>query len=445
MRPYGPAATQRGVVRECHPQRRRARARSAGLALLVILCLVSACGSTVAQPRLAGFAAHALGADRMASRAPSDTVVAQQYLARMSLDEKLGQLFLVEFVGPQYDGGNAAMVEQQHAGGILLYNREMPNLQAASTLIQQAQTHAKLPLFVVVDEEGGWVDRLSDIYGFRPSASMIAATGSLDFARAQAAQVAHDMKTVGLNFDLAPDVDVQLVDGPDQDTRTFGTTPGQVTSFSGAWLNALQGQGVIGCLKHFPGLGAATTDAHLGLPLIARSRDQIEQVELAPYRDLIKTGQVGCIMSTDLLMPALDASMPAELSYQIITGVLRHELGYDGVVVTDALYMDGIAQRFSLPDAGVMAIQAGCDFLMGPWLPWQTQAMIDALKGALASGQLSQARIDQSVLRLLKLKLRFGLLSRMVPTSGSGPTAALSPDGARPTLEADVRRGVGAL
>jgi beta-N-acetylhexosaminidase len=366
-------------------------------------------------------------ASRAAARlalAPSLQLLATRYLSRMSLDEKLGQLFVAELVGPAYTPDNAALVERLHAGGILLYNREMPNFSAAHNLVATAQSHARIPLFVVVDEEGGWVDRMSDIYGFRPSASMIADTGSTSYARQQAAKVASDMKSLGLNFDLAPDVDVALVNGPDQSTRTFGSTPDKVTAFAGAYLDSLQSNGVIGCIKHFPGLGAATHDAHLGLPVITRTRAQIEQVELAPYRSLVAHNAPGCVMSTDLLMPALDPRMPAELSYPTITGVLRNELGYDGVVVTDALYMEGISQLYSMPQAGVLAIQAGVDFLMGPWEPTQMEAMIAALKSALASGRISMARIDQSVTRLLELKLRFGIIPSPQQPAGSGPMAA---------------------
>jgi beta-N-acetylhexosaminidase len=400
---------------------------AARVAILAAVLLLSACGTTLTRARITPFVGLGLSAPAAPRLDPSLAVLAREYLSHMTLDEKLGQLFVVELVGADYTPDNAAMVEQLHAGGILLYNREMPNFTAAHNLVAAAQAHASLPLFVAVDEEGGYVDRMSDIYGWRPTATQIGASGSLDYARAQARQVARDMQSIGLNFDLAPVADVQLVDGPDQDTRTFGSTPETVTAFAGAWLNALQGSGVIGCLKHFPGLGAATSDAHLGLPFIGRTRDQIEQVELAPYRALIQQSDPGCIMSTDLLMPALDGDLPAELSYKTITGVLRQELGYDGVVVTDALYMQGIAQRYTQAQAGVLAIEAGCDFLMGPWDPDQTRDMISALKAAINSGAITMDRIDQSVLRLLKLKLQYGIISRTRLTIGTGITGALAP------------------
>jgi beta-N-acetylhexosaminidase len=235
-------------------------------------------------------------------------------------------------------------------------------------------------------------------------------SGSTSYAQDQGARTARDMTALGFNVNLAPDVDVQLVAGPNQVGRTFGSDPQTVTTYAGAFLTGLQDNGVVGCLKHFPGLGAAGIDAHQGLPVINRSRDQIEAVELAPYRDLIATGRVQCVMTTDLLMPAFDPNLPAELSPTLIDGVLRGDLGFDGVVMTDALYMQGISSRYSLPEAAVRAIQAGCDMMEGMSSPSQVRAIENALRAAIASGRLTKARIDQSVKRILILKMRLGLI-----------------------------------
>lgn len=344
------------------------------------------------------------------THSPSLESVADSYIARMTLDEELGQLFLADFSGSDYNANNAAMVEQLHAGGIILYARSIVTAAGTRALVHAAQAHAAIPLLVATDEEGGFVDRLSSVYGSRPSASQIGASGSPAFAQREGARAGRDMRSLGLNFDFAPDVDVQLVNGPDQSTRTFGTTPAPVISLGGAYLTGMQNSGVVASAKHFPGLGAATSDAHLGLPVISRTRAQIEAVELAPYRALIATGQLQAIMTTDLLMPAVDRSLPAELSPAIITGLLRDELGFNGVVVTDALYMDGIASRWAMPEAGVLAILAGNDLLVGPWTAGQMSAMMQALRNALQSGRVSKARIDQSVRRILVLKMLMGLL-----------------------------------
>jgi beta-N-acetylhexosaminidase len=210
-----------------------------------------------------------------------------------------------------------------------------------------------------------------------------------------------------------------------------------VISLAGAYMNGMQGGGVITTLKHFPGLGDARTDAHRDLPVINRSQAEIESVELAPYRQLISTGQVQMIMATDVLMPAFDPKMPAELSPILINGVLRQDLGFNGVVVTDALYMQGVTDRYSMPQAAVLAIEAGDDLLVGAFSTYQVGAMIAALKSALRSGALTKARIDQSVERILILKMRMGILpvptqvlpvpavGSMSPKLGSWPSALL--------------------
>jgi beta-N-acetylhexosaminidase len=302
------------------------------------------------------------------------------------------------------------MIETNLAGGAIMYSRSLLAKDQAQAMISKAQSHAQIPLFMSIDQEGGGVDRLQSIYGFHPSARQIAYQGSTAYAQQQGALTGNQMKELGLNLNFAPDVDVQLVEGRDLGSRNFGNDPQTVTTYAGAFLSGLQSTGVVGCLKHFPGLGGAVDDAHLTTPLITRSRDQIEAVELAPYRALIATGQVQCVMATNLLMPALDPDLPAELSPKIIDGALRHDLGYDGVVVTDALYMADLSARYGVPETGVLAILAGCDVLEGPSNSASIGAIITAIKNALASGRLTQARIDLSVRRVLVLKMRMGLI-----------------------------------
>lgn len=334
-----------------------------------------------------------------------------QYIAGMTEDEKLGQLFIAEDIGTDYNLNNAIMLEQMHVGGILLYTANMQTVPQTRALIATSQAHAKIPLFVSVDEEGGFVDRLEQFYGRRPSATEIGESGNVALAHSEGVRAARDLSDLGFNFDFAPDVDVQLVPGADLRTRTFGATPDAVTQFAGAYLAGLQSTGqVTGCLKHFPGLGSVLGDAHLDLPIVTRDRGQIETVELAPYRALIATGQVQVIMPTDLLLPAVDPTLPAELSPAIMTGLLRGELGYNGVIVTDALYMQGITKTYSMPEAAVLAILAGDDLLVGASTPQQMAPMIEALRAALHNGRLSPARLDQSIRRILTLKIKMGLM-----------------------------------
>jgi beta-N-acetylhexosaminidase len=400
----------------------RAVARAGYMLALVALLFITGCGSTQSQaPHLGivdqALGGHAGGSQKITYPAPWSQkstqlldAFADKYMASMTLDQKLGQLFLANFVGTDYPPQDAGMIERNLAGGVIMYARSLVTQDQAVGMINKAQSHAQLPLVMSIDQEGGGVDRLLNIYGPHPSARTMALSKSTAYAQQQGALAGSQMKALGLNLNFAPDVDVQLVDGRDLGSRNFGTDPQTVTTYAGAYLTGLQSTGVVGCLKHFPGLGGALDDAHLTTPVIDRTRQQIDQVELAPYRALIATGQVQCIMTTNLMMPAVDSKMPAELSPKFIDGILRHDLGYDGVVVTDALYMADLSARYGVPETGVLAILAGCDVLEGPSNSASLSAITTAIKNALASGRLTQARIDLSVRRILVLKMRMGLI-----------------------------------
>ena len=340
--------------------------------------------------------------------------LAERYVSNMTLDEEIGQLIMVQYAEGSYSSDLATMINQLHAGGVIVYQWQIHTIPQIKSDITQMQAQAQTPLFVSIDEEGGYVDRLRNIFPFRPSATDVYASGSVSEDMAVAQGIVHDLKMLGFNQDMAPDVDVQLLAGPDELSRTYGTTPADVIKYAGPFLATLQSNGIVGCIKHFPGLGDAPTDAHVSLPVINRSADQIYSTELAPYRAFIHSSnqfeRPGMVMATDLLMPAIDPMWPAELSHTFITDILRNQLGYDGVVSTDALYMDGIAQKWSVPQAAVLALQAGDDMILGPIGSYQMRATIDAIKAALANGTLSKARIDEAATRIIALKMQYHLL-----------------------------------
>ncbi len=213
-----------------------------------------------------------------------------------------------------------------------------------------------------------------------------------------------------MNADLAPVVDVQSVTPPVLESRMFGSDPQTVAKYAGAYLDGLQKNDVMGTLKHFPGLGAISSDPHDGLATVNRSMADLEKIDLAPYKLMIQKNHPAMIMSTDVMMPAIDASLPAELSPKAIDGVLRKELGYNGVVITDGLYMGGISQRWSLSQASVLSILAGNDLIEGPFTPQQVANVVASLKQALQDGRLNTAHIDQSVQRILLMKMQYGIL-----------------------------------
>ncbi len=338
----------------------------------------------------------------------------------MSLDEKLGQLLMVEFFGSDYQSTELPyMVSQQYVGGFLYQpvngNFHAPNntMDVASQFPVKANADAKIPLLVAIDQEGGLVSKLTDA-GFdsdTPSASAMAATGDVNGVQQQGVQAAKLMQSLGINTDLAPVVDVGPVSNLLQ-TRYFSDDPKTVSTYAGAFLNGLQSTGTIGCLKHFPGLGSLdrAIDPHTGLPVVTESMAQLENTDFVPYKTMIQQDHPAMIMSTDVITTAIDPVLPAELSSKAINGVLRKELGYNGVVITDGLYMGGIQQKWTIAQASVMAIIAGNDMVEGPYTASQVAGVIVALKDAIQQGQLSMDQVNQSVQRLLLMKVQYGII-----------------------------------
>ncbi len=341
----------------------------------------------------------------------------QRIMQGMSLEQKLGQLIVVEYLGASYGAsGLQEMIAQQYVGGFMYqasnHNFDAPynTVGSVNALSAQAMKDARIPLLIATDQEGGLVNRLYEFHGYLPSAEQMAESGDSNIALTQGTQAAKWLLDLGINSDLAPVVDVHTVDPPVLETRMFGRDPKTVVTYAGAFLAGLQKNGVVGCLKHFPGLGAITSDPHAGLPTVTRSMADLNAVDLAPYKTMIPQDQPAMIMATDVLMPAIDPLLPAELSPKAINGVLRGRLGYNGVVITDGLYMAGISARWSLSQAAVLSILAGDDLIEGPFTPSQVANVVTAIKQALQQGQLTIARIDQSVQRILLMKMQYGII-----------------------------------
>ena len=408
------------------------------LALLVALSAVLGPNLFAKVPGSASNSSPALGASGPFIKAPlnADQInaimhltgymkykqLASIYVSHMTLDEELGQLIMVEYADTSYSSELDTMINKLHAGGVIMYEFQMNTFDQTKHDIAEMQQRASIPLLISTDEEGGpYVHRLSHIYGYRMSATDIYNTGNPQVATQQGIKAAHNLLALGINENLAPDVDVNLVNGYDMVTRTFGHTPQSVITYAGAYMKALQGNGVVACIKHYPGLGDATPDAHTTLPVVNRTRDQIYSVELAPFKAFIQSPDrllnPGMIMPTDMLMPAIDPVYPAELSHIFMTDILRKQFGYDGVVLTDALYMQGITQKWSMYQAAVMSLNAGNDMILGPTGADQMLATINAFKAALQNGTLSKARVDEAAMRIIALKMEDHLMPAL-PSQG---------------------------
>jgi beta-N-acetylhexosaminidase len=296
-----------------------------------------------------------------------------------------------------------------------------------SNLTDKIQAAAKLPALIAVDQEGGSVQKLADLFGPNtPSAADMAATNDPQTVEGYAAQVAQWMKQTGINVDLAPVVDVGST-APDSSlmtTRMFSNDPQQVATYAGAFVNGLQKNGIIGTLKHFPGLGTLpatqtngeTWDPHKVLPPVSSSLQDLQNSDFIPYKQIIQHDQPAMIMTTDLLSQALDPTTAAELSPKVV-GYLRNTLSYNGVIITDGLYMGGLYQGNDpspdqLAQTYVQAIIAGNDLLEGASNVVQVAAIEQAVQQAIQSGQITKQRIDQSVQRILLMKVKYGIIKK---------------------------------
>ncbi|HEY1352334.1 MAG TPA: glycoside hydrolase family 3 N-terminal domain-containing protein [Ktedonobacteraceae bacterium] len=341
--------------------------------------------------------------------------LASLYVDHMSLDDKIGQLIMLEFNETSYSDNLDYALNTLHVGGVILYDIQLNSFRQARGDIAHMQARASLPLLISTDQEGGIVNRLHKIYGPALSESDIAATGDPRVAGQQALKISQQLQALGINTDLAPDLDVNVVGGYDMIDRTFGSTPQAVIRYATPYIKAMQGNGTIACVKHFPGIGDAVTDLHDTFVKLTASRQHIYDVDLAPFKALIQSSdpqvQPAMVMPTNIVMSSIDPDHLVELSPAFITGILRNEFHYDGVVMTDALYMDGM-DRFQ---AAIQALQAGNDMILGPNDSAQTAMTIQAIKQALRNGQLSMARIDEAATRILALKMQYHIMPTYAP------------------------------
>src|SRR3569833_2886054 len=288
----------------------------------------------------------------------------------------------------------------------------------AATFINRMQRMAKIPLLVGGDFERGVSMRIEDTTVF-PHAMAFTASGDAGEARIEGDITARESRAIGFQWLFFPDADVNNnPDTPIINIRSYGENPASVSRFVSAFIegaHASPGNHVLVTAKHFPGHGDTATDTHRDLAIITADRPHLESVEWAPFRAAIASG-VDAIMTAHIAVPALDdTGLPSTLSPKILTGILRDELGFQGIVVTDALDMGGIVNGFGAGDASVRALEAGADVLLMPANP---EAAIDAVQAAVKSGRLTEARIDRSVTRLLRAKAELGLAkSKLVDLS----------------------------
>ncbi len=343
-----------------------------------------------------------------------------QTLKSLSLDEKIGQLFAVwvygSFVSVESQDYKdlLADVEEKHVGSVAIQTQgsslgipQRSQVYPTAVLLNTLQRHAKVPLLVCADFERGTAMRLEEGASF-PAAMAVAATGRPEDAYTMGKITALEGKAVGVPWIFAPDADVNSnPDNPIINTRSFGEDPARVSEFVAAFVRGVEENGGLATAKHFPGHGDTSMDSHLDLPIVSSDRARLESVELAPFRAAISAG-ASTIMTAHLAVPALepDPNVPATMSHKITSDLLRREMGFQGLVVTDALDMGGVTVRYSPGEVAVRSILAGDDVLL---VPPVLDAALQGVREAVASGRIPMATLDEAVTRVLRAKAKLGL------------------------------------
>lgn len=369
----------------------------------------------------------------------------------MSLEDKVGQLFVMHVYGhtatdpDQADVDTnlrelgvrdaAELIARYKLGGIIYFgwahNTRSPHqIAELSEGIQKASP--AIPVLISVDQEHGAVARIGAPATLLPGAMALGASGSHEHAREAARIAGAELRALGIRQNHAPDADVNVDPAnPVIGVRSFGADPDAVAGFVAAQIEGYQSAGIATAAKHFPGHGDTTDDSHTELPHIHHTREEWDRYDAPPFRAAIAAG-VDSVMTAHIVVPALDPSGdPATLSRPILTGILREELGYDGVIATDSLAMRGVRTKYGDDRVAVLALKAGADQLLNPPRP---DAAWNAVIDAVRNGELTEERIEESVLRVLRMKARVGLLDQVLQENGTPST----PPAPTPSVDATV-------
>lgn len=355
-----------------------------------------------------------------------ETVVrtTKDVLGKMSLREKVGQLFIVRpealaensnaETAPATDRVDDAVIsriEEYPVGGIALFSRNITSAEQLPMFISDLQSSSKYPLFIAVDEEGGRVARIanSDFFNVASYKSMedIGKSGDASKAEEVGRQIGLYLKELGFNLDFAPVADTNtnpqnIVIGD----RSYGSDPALVARMVSAQLDGMHDSGIMGTLKHFPGHGDTKDDTHSGYVSIEKTWDELKECELVPFITALPKADMVMVSHITAVNVTSD-QLPTSMSETMITGKLRNELGYDGVIITDAMAMGAVADNYTSAEAAVTAVKAGVDIVL---MPQNLDEAFNGVMNAVIDGEISMARLDESVMRILKLKARYKLI-----------------------------------
>jgi beta-N-acetylhexosaminidase len=347
-----------------------------------------------------------------------------------ALRRQIGQLLIAGFSGEQIPVELRSLAREFGLGGVILFARNISEPEQVAELCHEAaRLVPDMPTWVSVDQEGGRVARLKAPFTVWPPMAALGRSGDLRLAERFARALAAELKAVGITLDYAPVLDIHTnPKNPVIGDRALAETAAEVARLGSAIVRELQAAGIAACGKHFPGHGDTSADSHLELPLVEHPPERLREVEFRPFKAAIEAG-VATIMTAHVLVPSLDDQVPATLSRRVVHDLLRSELGFDGVILSDDLEMKAVANAYAVPDAAVLALKAGCDGVLICSGDHDTQAAaLESLVHAVEEEQLAMARVDDALKRQRRAKEQFLAAAASKPPPGRALRQALGRD-----------------
>src|SRR5690625_4558929 len=346
----------------------------------------------------------------------SENEIIDEFIAKMTLDEKIGQLIMTGINDTVMTEETKMLISQYQVGGIILFANNLEAVDQSIQLLNQIKLENEkniLPLFLGVDQEGGRVERLPEMMGL-PTNEEIGTKNNEQFSFEIGELLGKQLKAFGFNLNFAPVLDVNSnPHNPVIGDRSFGNSSEMVGKLGVQTIEGMKTQQIIPVVKHFPGHGDTDVDSHLELPIVDKNIAQLQELELIPFKKESESG-IDMVMSAHILLPQIDHEFPASLSEKIITGLLREELKFDGVVITDDLTMQAISEQFDIGHAAVESIKAGTDIILMAHNYDEVISVYENLKSAVEHGEISERRINESIERIIQLKWKYELEDRQV-------------------------------
>ena len=340
-------------------------------------------------------------------------------MGEMTLEEKIGQMVIAGFDGYEVNDQVRSLIRNYHVGGFILYGYNVQNtsqLLALLNYIKRTNYGNKIPLFISVDEEGGRVSRMPTAFRRFPTNAVIGRVNNGELSYRIGNTIAEEIKAFGFNMNFAPVLDINSnPNNPVIGDRSFGSNAQIVSRLGVQTMKGLQAGGVIPVVKHFPGHGDTSVDSHVGLPSVSHDMNRLRSFELIPFQEAINN-QADAVMVAHILLYKIDPAYPASLSKTIITDVLRNQLGFNGVVITDDMTMGAIVKYYDISNAAVRSVNAGSDIVLVARGYDNEVKVINALTNAARNGTIPMARINESVYRILRLKQKYNLADAIINT-----------------------------